>query len=237
MLLTRGERRARLGDARLLLIFTPDLAAADPLAALEGVLAEVDVVQVRPKPLGGRRAVTGARESYDWTRRVVDLCRALNDDDVPLVFVNDRIDVALALAEEGVDGVHVGADDTPVDVARAELGEDLLLGLSTHSAVDVALSFDQPLDLLGFGPVFATATKGYGIGDAELDAPKVVGPEAAWVAAESSPVPVFPIGGVDLSNADQLDRVGRAAVGSAILGASDPAAAARALRELLSAGQ
>jgi len=215
VLLTRGERRARLGDARLLLIFTPDLAAADPLAALEGVLAEVDVVQVRPKPLGGHRAVTGARESYDWTRRVVDLCRALNDDDAPLVFVNDRIDVALALAEEGVDGVHIGADDTPVDVA---------------------LSFDAPIDLLGFGPVFATATKGYGMGAAELDAPKVVGPEAAWVAAESSPVPVFAIGGVDLSNADQLDRVGRAAVGSAIMGASDPAAAARALRELLSAG-
>ena len=89
------------------------------------------------------------------------------------------------------------------------------------------------MDTLGFGPVFATGTKGYGLADTPRDAPRVVGPERAWVVAESSEVPVFPIGGIDLTNVDQLERVGRAAVGSAVLGAGDPARAAEAMRALL----
>ena len=243
MLLTAGERRARLSDARLLLVFTPDLAAGDPLEALECALAAVDVVQVRPKPLGDRRAdavaratVTEARAAHMWSRRVLDLCRGLSRDDRPLIFVNDRVDVAVALAEEGLDGVHVGADDTPASVARRALGNDLLLGLSTHTVGDVAATWDEPVDLLGYGPVFPTPTKGYGAPGAAVHAPRVVGPESAWVASESATVPLFPIGGIDLSNAGQLDRVGRAAVGSSILGAHEPAAAARALRALLSEG-
>ena len=70
----------------------------------------------------------------------------------------------------------------------------------------------------------ATRTKGYEHG---------LGSECCWIASEASPLPLFPIGGIDRSNAQELARVGRAAVSSAILAAPDPARAARELRALL----
>lgn len=246
-----GARRARLGDAKLLLIFTPDLAAADPMKALEAAMPFMDIVQVRPKPLGDRgpgasagATITEARAAFEWCQRVLQLRAQLDLDAPPLVFVNDRVDVAIALADAGLDGVHIGTDDMPPKAARQALGEELLLGLSSHTTRDLGRAWDEPIDMLGFGPIFATATKGYGPGTkgygpgagaqfSSAYAPKLVGPELAWVASETAPVPVFPIGGIDIGNIAELDRVGRAAVGSAILGAEDPGQAARHLREAL----
>ena len=206
-----------------MLVFTPEACAGDPLAALERALEAVDVVQVRPKALGDPTARTAAREALEWTLRVL----ALRGDRPVPVLVNDRLDVARALRDEGCDGVHLGQTDAAPRTARELLGPEALIGLSTHDARQLALAAEEPVDYLGFGPVFATATKGYGRG---------LGPERAWIAAASSGVPVFPIGGVELSNAGDLARAGRAAVSSAVLSADDPAAAARALRELLSDG-
>lgn len=237
-----ADRRQRLAQSKLLLVFTPEAVRGEPLDVLDAVIDRVDAIQVRPKTVGDRAAgaapgasVTSARDAHDWTVRVLDLLERLPSADRPLVFVNDRVDVAHALAERGVDGVHLGDEDMPAAAARETLGPDALIGLSTHTTTDVAAAWDEPIDLVGFGPVFATATKGYGEG-ARTGAPRVVGPERAWVAAETSPVPLFPIGGIDLSNADDLSRVGRAAVAGAILAADDPAAAATALRELLLQG-
>lgn len=243
VLLSGEERRVRLRQATLLLIFTPELAGARAMEALERSLPFVDVVQVRPKALGDRApdapagaTITRARDAAHWCREVLNLRAAITAPSAPLVMVNDRVDVAAALAKEGLDGVHVGANDTPPSVARELLGPDAMIGLSTHTPADLAAALDEPVDLLGFGPVFPTATKGYGATPAPGTQPAIVGPERAWLASASSSVPLFPIGGIDLSNAEQLDRVGRAAVGSAILGAEDPALAARSLRTVLEAG-
>ncbi len=240
---TNGElRRARLADAKLLLIFTPELAQADPMAALGAALPYVDIVQVRPKPLGDRDAdapaaatVTAARAAYDWCQRVLDLRSSAGLEHPPLIFVNDRVDVAMALAGHGLDGVHLGTDDMPATAAREVLGEELLIGLSSHTSMDLGRAWDEPIDMLGFGPIFATATKGYGLSQDSpaSDQPKVVGPDLAWIATETAPVPVFPIGGIDLSNIYELERAGRAAIGSAILGANDPARAAQGIRAAL----
>lgn len=233
---TTHTLRARLGNARLLLIFTPDaVAAGDPLERLELLLPLVDIIQVRPKPVATTTTQglstdppAEARATHDWTVRVLDLLERTDIDESarPLVFVNDRVDVAMALSQRGCAGVHLGAQDMPPSAARALLGEDLLIGLSTHDMVDVARSHDAPVDYLGFGPVFASATKGYA--DAR-------GPEQAWVAAEASPVPVFPIGGITPANACELESVGRAAVASSLLAAEDPRAAAETLRAALGA--
>ena len=80
------------------------------------------------------------------------------------------------------------------------------------------------MNYLGFGPMFPTATKGYERG---------LGPETAWVADTASALPVFPIGGIDATNAAELARVGRAAVSAAILDAEDPGRAAREIRDQL----
>jgi thiamine-phosphate pyrophosphorylase len=225
-------RRARLDAARVMLLFTPELCSGrDPAEILAVLLPEVDAVQVRVKPVGGSPRPAGtpgppaeARGSLDWTRRAL----RLRDELAPraLVLVDDRVDVALALAAEGCDGVHVGRGDLAARDARALLGPELLLGLSTHDVGQVLAAAEEPVDYLGFGPVFATATKGYAAGH---------GPELAWVASAGSALPLFPIGGIDLVSAPDLAEVGRAAVSAALLSAEDPVAAARALRAALGA--
>jgi thiamine-phosphate diphosphorylase len=226
--------RDRLRDARLYLLFTPSLCGErEPLAVLEAALPHVDVVQVRPKapdrdldpsrPSQGLTAVTSAREVHDWTGRVLDLLAAYPALSIPVI-VNDRVDVARALRERGCAGVHLGQDDAPPRVARDLLGPEPLIGLSTHSNAQVVAALDEPVDYLGFGPIHATSTKGYARG---------LGPEGAWIADQASALPIFPIGGIDASNAGELEDVGRAAISSAILSAPDPERAARELRALL----
>jgi len=228
--------RDRLGEARLLLIFTPELVLkGDPLERLRLLIPHVDVIQVRPKPVAREQSAqlaadppAEARATHDWTERVLDLIETsdLEQEARPLVIVNDRVDVAMALRERGCAGVHLGQSDLPTNEARALLGEDALIGLSTHDMRDVALTLDQPIDYLGYGPVFASTTKGYS---------EARGPETAWVASEAVGLPVFPIGGINPANATELKSVGRAAVSSAILSAADPVEAALTLRAALGA--
>ncbi len=218
------ESRARLAAARILLLFTPDLVRGDdPLGVLERALPWVDVVQVRPKSAGGGTlAPCTAREAFDWTRRVLALAAVRRAG--LLVMVDDRVDVAAALWDAGCAGVHVGQDDTPAAVARAFLGDAPLIGVSTHTLDQVVEADDGPADCLGFGPVNATGTKGYARG---------LGSETCWIASQGTSKPLFPIGGIDVVNAHELARIGRAAVGAAILAAEDPAAAARAIHAAL----
>ena len=139
---------------------------------------------------------------------------------VPFI-VNNRIDLALAL---DADGVHIGQRDLPVPAVRAMIGPDRILGLSVSNAdqlraVDAALA-----DYLGMGPVFPTISK--------LNAPPVLGVDGFAALSSQSPLPVVAIGGLDVERARLVRATGAAsgiAVVSAICGAEDPEAAARAL--------
>ncbi|MEZ6018113.1 MAG: thiamine phosphate synthase [Planctomycetota bacterium] len=228
--------RQRLTDARLLLVFTPALVPeGEALGRLVAAAPWLGLVQVRPKALGGAGAagdVTEARAARDWSRAVLDALERAGFPELPVV-VNDRVDVAALLAERGLAGVHLGADDAPAEAARALLGDDALIGLSTHTLDEVLAASERPVDLVGFGPVFATSTKGYGTTAVRAGAPRVLGSSVAWIASEAASVPLFPIGGIDVENVDELAEVGRAAVSSAILAADDPARAARSLYEAL----
>jgi thiamine-phosphate pyrophosphorylase len=205
-----------------MLIFTPELCrpSVAPREVLTTLLPRVDAVQIRLKEPG--QALGPAHATYAWTKCALELRETLGCP--TLVLVNDRVDVAKALAEVGVDGVHLGAEDAPSTLARQLLGDELLIGLSTHSMADVAAAGDQPVDYLGFGPIHPTTTKGYVQGR---------GAEAAWVAARACAWPLFPIGGIELENAGELAPIGRAALARALLAAPDPAACAQALRREL----
>ncbi len=220
------EQRRRLLDARLMLLFTPELCGArDPLACLEAALPWVDIVQVRIKPLHGpneARATAEAAATVRWTLDV--LARRAAQASEALIVVDDRVDVARHLLPVGVAGVHLGQDDCPPEVARAFLGRDALIGWSTHSHEQLVESDELPIDYVGFGPIHPTSTKGYEHG---------IGAEAAWIASLATARPLFPIGGIARENVQELARIGRAVVGSAILGAADPGRTARELRELL----
>jgi thiamine-phosphate diphosphorylase len=220
------ELRQAIFESRLMLIFTPELSrGADPLETLESALESIDVIQVRPKPLveSSEGVASSARSVHDWCLRVLDMLAAHPGLRRPVI-ANDRVDVAAALWSRGCAGVHVGQDDCPVESARAILGVGPVIGISTHDMSQVVAACEERVDYLGFGPVHSTRTKGYSVG---------LGAETCWVACSASPRPAFPIGGIDATNIGELERIGRAAVGSAILSAEDPAQAARELRALL----
>ncbi len=195
--------------ARLCLLFTPSLCRRDPwetlLAALRG---GVDMVQWRVKAN---------------PRPGLPRCRALCAEHGVALIVND--DPALAV-EVGAAGAHVGQDDLPAAAARAILGSQRLLGISTHDLAQIAAAQAAGADYLGFGPCFATATKGY----REGLAPVVL--RAAFATAR---LPLFAIGGITAANLPQLVAAGctRIAVSAAILGADDPQRAAATLVGLL----
>src|SRR5262245_5542719 len=106
-----------------MLVFTPALCppGRDPLEVLAAALPYIDAVQVRVKDAADPRAVAPAREVRDWAARVLEL-RGRSGAARLLVTVNDRVDAARALLELGLDGVHVGRDDCPPEVAREILG-------------------------------------------------------------------------------------------------------------------
>ena len=107
--------------------------------------AGVDRIQIREKDLGGRSLMRLVREAMD----AVDGKKAT-------VFVNDRVDVALAARAHGV---HLGRAAMPVSLARRVGGEDLIIGASAHNLEEALEAQDQGADYLFVGPVFPTASK------------------------------------------------------------------------------
>ncbi|HET6669572.1 MAG TPA: thiamine phosphate synthase [Pyrinomonadaceae bacterium] len=72
------------------------------------------------------------------------------------IIINDRVDIALALK---ADGVHLGQDDMPPGAARAILGEEALIGFSTHSPLQAIAAHRLPIDYVALGPIFRTSSK------------------------------------------------------------------------------
>jgi len=170
--------------------------------------AGVRVVQVREKEGSARRALEVALNLRELTRRYG-----------ALMLVNDRIDIAIAA---GADGVHVGQEDLPVELARRLLGDDALVGLSITGADQLAARDAAEADYLGVGAVFPTGSKG----DATLS-----GLPLLAAARAATQAPVVAIGGIDAGNAGLAIVAGAdgVAVISAVAAAADPAAAVEAL--------
>lgn len=186
-----------------------------------------DLLDVVAQAVAGGAGMVQLREKTASTREFVELARAvaglLKPLGVPLL-VNDRVDVALAA---GADGVHVGQDDMrPADV-RALLGPDAIIGLSVTGEAEARAARDEPVDYLGAGPVFATATK------PDAGAPQGLSGLAAMVALAA--VPVVAIGAITVANAASVLETGAAglAVVSAVCSAPDPREAAARLRRIV----
>ena len=72
------------------------------------------------------------------------------------IIINDRVDLALAL---GADGVHLGQEDLAPDAARRLLGDDAIIGFSTHNLEQALLAAQMPVNYVAIGPIFSTTTK------------------------------------------------------------------------------
>jgi thiamine-phosphate pyrophosphorylase len=147
--------------------------------------------------------------------------RAIAAEAGAALFVNDRLDVALAA---GADGVHLGQLDLSLADARAVVGArpEFWIGVSTHDAAQVRAAVAGGADYLGYGPVYATATK--------RDPDPVQGTAAlAAAVALAAPVPVVAIGGIGPDDVEAVVATGAAAVCAigAVNRAEDPAAVVR----------
>jgi thiamine-phosphate pyrophosphorylase len=166
-----------------------------------------------------------AREVYALACRLREMTTRFG---APLL-INERVDIAVA---SGADGVHLPVASIGASAARGLLGNDRLVGVSTHSAADlVAASGEGQADFAVFGPVYEPLSKGsYGA---------VQGSAALFQACKAGSLPVFALGGITparvaelYANAESVNLAGVATIGS-ILGADSPRQATRAMLEAL----
>ena len=205
----------RLESSRLYLVSTTRISAG-AVADLIPELADagVDLYQLREKEM----------EAGDILRAGEPIAAACREAGIPFI-VNDRPDVAVAL---DADGVHVGQNDLPVDVARRIVG-DRIVGLSSHSPDEFDAAVTSPIDYAAAGPVYETPTK---------EGRPAAGIELIRHAASSHPaVPWFAIGGIDSTTLPEVLEAGarRVVVVRGITEARDPVGAAARLRSLLDA--
>ncbi|MEO0325591.1 MAG: thiamine phosphate synthase [Myxococcota bacterium] len=175
--------------------------------------------------LAARPAVLQLRFKGDDDRLHLATARALRarcaGAGVPFV-VNDRADIA-ALAD--ADGLHLGQDDLPLAEARRLFSGPI--GVSTHDLAQAVRAESEGADLIGFGPVFPTASK------ARPD--PVVGLAGLRAVCARVRVPVVAIGGLNAERAAEARAAGAALVAAigAVAGARDPEAATRGFKEAL----
>jgi thiamine-phosphate pyrophosphorylase len=180
-------------------------------AAAEG---GADTVQFRDKRAGDHRALAE-----------IALCmRAwLHERRVALI-VNDRVELA---AEIGADGVHLGAADTPVRLARQRLGAAAIIGRTANTHAEALCAAREPADYLGVGPVFRTASK---------DNPaRPLGLDGLARIAAAVDLPVVAIGGIDAARVRAVLAAGAwgVAVLSAVAAAADPLGEIARMREAI----
>ncbi|GAA0931474.1 thiamine phosphate synthase [Nonomuraea longicatena] len=197
-----------LSRARLYLCTDSRRDRGDLADFLDAVLSNgVDIVQLREKGLEAREELA-----------LLEVFRDACDRHGRLLAVNDRADVAYAARP---DILHLGQDDLPVTFAREILGDDILIGRSTHTAEEAtAASAEEGVDYFCCGPILPTPTK------PGRPAP---GPGLLrHAAALGTDRPWFGIGGVDLGNLDDVRAAGatRVVVVRALTEAEDPGAAA-----------
>ena len=202
-------------DLRLIVI--TDAVLATPRSVVDVVAAALragaPAIQLRMKD-------TPARELLDAARVLLERTRAAG----ALLFVNDRVDVALAA---GADGVHLGPDDLPVAAVRSAVPPGFLIGYSTDDAARAARAERDGADYVGCGAVFGTTSKDVG-GEA-------IGTDRLDQVARAVRIPVVGIGGIGTGNVAQVARTAAAgiAVIGAVMSAPDPGSATRTLLEAM----
>ena len=178
--------------------------------ALEG---GVNAVQLREKDLGGR-------DLFDLAEKARRLCERYRAS----LFINDRVDVALAVDAAGV---QLGKTSLPIGTARTLLGRKKLIGASIHSLEELTEAKKGGADFVLFGPVYFTPSK------ASFGAPQ--GLAALQNIVEKSALPVYAIGGITSENTNAVKNLGVRGIAliAAIISAESPKETARAIVQLL----
>lgn len=151
----------------------------------EALEAGAGIVQYRDKN-------ASTREMYETGKEIRRLCTEYS----ALYIVNDRLDIALATE---ADGVHLGQDDLPAEIARRLMPEGII-GVSCATLSQALKAVDSGADYLGVGPVYSTSTK--------PDAGKAIGTEMVRKIRENTMLPIVAIGGIGLERVEEVIMAG-----------------------------
>lgn len=175
-------------------------------AALRG---GVTFLQLREKEKSTREYIALAEKVHEITKRY----------NVPLI-IDDRVDVALAIDAEGV---HVGAADMPVAIARKLMGEDKIVGATAKTVTWAKEAYEQGADYLGVGAIYPTTTKVKTV---------LTSTDTLRDICNAVPIPVNAIGGLNKDNIDILAGIPVAGicVVSAVMKAENPEKAVAELK-------
>ena len=184
------------------------------------------LIEAARKALGAGAPAIQLRWKGATARQLFEAAEALKQVAAGALFiVNDRLDVALAA---GADGVHLGDDDIPLEVARGIAPPPFVIGKSVDTVDEAVAAARAGADYLGAGPVYGTTSK--------ADTGPVMGLDLLAEICSAVDAPVVGIGGIGIGGAAPV--VGAGAAGAAVLGSimfsDDPAAATRALLSELS---
>lgn len=198
-------------DLRLVVI--TDAKLAQP-RTVEGIVraaleAGAPAVQLRDKS-------ASARELFEQAGRLREITLSFGAS----LFINDRLDVALAA---GADGVHLGPGDMPVEAARRAAPHPFLIGWSTDDPEQAQIAEAAGANYLGCGAVFGTTSKDV--------ADERIGTDALRRVVEAVRIPVVGIGGIDITNVNAVAATG--AAGVAVIGAVMNAADVQAVVDAL----
>jgi thiamine-phosphate pyrophosphorylase len=188
-------------------VVVTDVDLAKPRQVVDVVRAAVTAgapaIQLRDK-------AANARELLEAGRIILPVVHGAG----ALFFINDRVDVALAL---GADGVHVGPNDTPASAIRRVVPQGFIIGGSTDKPVQAQQLVSEGVDYIGCGTVYTTSTK--------PDAGASIGVEGLQSVVDSVEVPVIGIGGISADRVAEVARSGAAGVATvgAVMGAADVA--------------
>jgi thiamine-phosphate pyrophosphorylase len=185
------------------------LVAAVRLALEGGVRS----VQLREKDLPVRELLALSQEM-----------RTLTNEFGARLFINDRVDVAVAV---NADGVHLGHTSMPVEAVRRVVGNNMLIGVSTHNMEEAKAAEAGGADFITFGPIFETPSK------SRFGNP--VGLKILNKLKYEVNIPFYPLGGIKSGNIMQFINSGASGVAmiSAILAAEDIKKAASKLSEAI----
>lgn len=171
-------------------------------AVAQALAGGVDIVQLREKKANARRIIELGKK----IRQLTSMYNAL-------FIVNDRVDIAKIV---NADGVHLGQDDVEIDYAKMILGDDKIIGISTHEPEQALKAIKEGADYIGVGPVFETPTK---------PGRKSVGIEyVKWASENVLDIPFYAIGGINQENVCDVIKSGarNIAVVRAIINAPSP---------------
>ncbi|MDE5413964.1 thiamine phosphate synthase [Alkalihalobacterium chitinilyticum] len=167
----------------------------------QAILGGSDIIQLRDKTNSKKVVFEKAKQLRELTKKY----------GVTFI-VNDHIDVALAV---DADGIHIGQDDLPIEEARKIVGENKIIGLSTHAIEEAREAERAGADYIGVGPIFHTKSK--------VDVVDPVTTDYIRQVVQEITIPFVAIGGIKLHNVDQVLEAGAARICaiSEIVGAED----------------